>query len=66
MAVVVHPEFEYVKVYDNNHKTHLIIAKCRLEDFYPPKTSKGAYEIKETMKGKDLEGLEYVPLFEYM
>ena len=50
LALVVNPTFDYVKVYDPQHKTHFIIAECRLGDLYPTK-QKDAYEIKQRYKG---------------
>lgn len=32
LALVVHPDFDYVKVFDKSHNTHFVIAECRLTE----------------------------------
>ena len=60
VAIMVHPDFEYVKVEFNGDK--LIMAKERLDPVLKPL---GNYKILETFKGSELKGLEYeYPLLE--
>jgi len=56
-AIAVGPDFTYVKVKFNNE--YYILAKERLEVL----AKEGKYEIVEELKGKDLVGLEYKPLY---
>jgi isoleucyl-tRNA synthetase len=72
-ALAIHPDFEYVKIRilhtdgetnselgEGEHMTadqHLILAKSRLDSIRQP------YEIIKTYKAKQLENLEYLPLY---
>jgi isoleucyl-tRNA synthetase len=68
VALAVNPEFEYVKVkvaasdsaQSDNSGATLILAKSRLSALKEKK-----YEIVQTLKGTDLVGLSYEPLFNY-
>jgi isoleucyl-tRNA synthetase len=62
LALVVHPEIEYVKVYDTKKDAYYILAKARLEHYAPQMPG---YKIVQTYLGKDLEGTHYHPLFAY-
>jgi isoleucyl-tRNA synthetase len=61
LGLCVHPELEYVEVYDEDKKFNLILVKDRLEVY--KKNRK--LEIKNTYKGVDLKGWKYEPLFPY-
>lgn len=39
------------------------MAECRISEYYGAK--KDGYEVVEKMKGKDLEGTKYTPLYDY-
>ena len=58
LAVVVHPDLDYVKI--KNGKTgHLyVLAKARVDAYF-----KEDFEVIETFKGQKLVGLRYEPLF---
>ena len=56
LALVVNPDFIYVKVWDKEHKTNFVIAECRMQDLYPANRGKDSYEIKQKYKGSDLLG----------
>jgi len=58
VALVVHPDHEYVKV--KTGEEYLILAKARLD------VLKESYEIVEKYKGKDLEYKEYEQLFPFI
>ncbi|MBU1728040.1 class I tRNA ligase family protein [Patescibacteria group bacterium] len=58
VALAVGEKIDYVKIALG--KEFLILAKARLS------VIKGEYKIVEEMKGKDLEGLEYEPLYSYL
>ena len=62
LALMVGPEIEYVKIHDHHAGKNFILAKARLPVYYP---DEGTYSILEVLKGKDLEGKTYEPLFEY-
>jgi isoleucyl-tRNA synthetase len=57
VALAVGPDVDYVKVRQGDE--FLILAQARLE------VLDGEYEIVERMKGKDLVGLDYQPLYPY-
>ena len=58
VALAVGKDVEYVKIKHN--EKNIILAKERLS------VIDGEYEIVEELKGKDLEGLEYQQLFNYL
>jgi len=58
VALVVHPDHDYVKVKTGNE--NLILAKTRLD------VLKGEYKIVKNYKGKDLEYKEYEQLFPFI
>jgi isoleucyl-tRNA synthetase len=62
LALMVGPEVNYVKVLDHESKKNLILAESRLSAYYK---EPGLYTVKEKMKGKALEGLHYLPPFNY-
>jgi len=59
MAVMVHPDIEYVKV--KTKEEVWIVAKERVDDVF--KKAGKSFEIVETVKGKDLAGLKYHHVF---
>ena len=62
VAVMAHPDLEYVWVRVNAEK--LLIVKDRLDEVMK-EAGVTEYEVVETVRGSDLEGLEYVhPLLE--
>lgn len=63
LAAAVNPDFVYVKVLDEKRNQTFIIAECRLKTV----VSQCNMKVKELgkMKGKELVGKKYVPLFDY-
>jgi isoleucyl-tRNA synthetase len=62
LALAVNPNFIYLKIKDLKRNDTYIVAECRIQDLYKdPK----AYELIEKIKGIDLEGTEYEPLFDF-
>ncbi len=61
LAVCVGPEIDYVEVKAKDGE-HVILAEARLPAYFK---NKGDYEIVRQMKGSDLAGLTYSPLFPY-
>lgn len=64
LAVAVNPEFVYVKFVDEDKQKTYIAAECRMKDVLKQCNIK-KHKIIEKMKGKDLEGKKYTPLFDY-
>lgn len=63
LGLAVGEEIEYVKVKEISTGRHLILAKALLAgSFKNPDTD---VEVLESMKGKDLLGLTYQPLFDF-
>eukprot|EP01114_Cavostelium_apophysatum_P008374 TRINITY_DN2080_c0_g1_i1.p1 TRINITY_DN2080_c0_g1~~TRINITY_DN2080_c0_g1_i1.p1 ORF type:complete len:1229 (-),score=422.42 TRINITY_DN2080_c0_g1_i1:80-3766(-) len=74
LAVCVHPDFDYVRVFDKANKKEYILLEKRLSEIFPkiPADKKDFnvenndfYEVKKRYKGKDLKGKRYTPLFDY-
>jgi len=67
LALVVHPEFDYIKVKDVKTGLFYIFAECRLGEVYKnyQKAATAPFEKISTVKGADLVGTKYVPLFNY-
>ncbi|MGM0431243.1 MAG: isoleucine--tRNA ligase [Spirochaetota bacterium] len=60
LALVVGPEVQYAKVKDGEE--YYILAKSKLSTYYKDESE---YELIEEYSGRDLEGIEYEPLFPY-
>jgi isoleucyl-tRNA synthetase len=60
LAICVHPELEYVLL-DTKNGEKYILARSRLNVYF----EEGKYRIERTYLGKELEGIQYVPLFPY-
>ena len=58
VALAVHPEYDYVLVEHNNER--LILAKARLH------VLDGPYTVLEEKKGKELQGIHYEPLYQFL
>lgn len=64
LALCVHPDLDYVKIWDEERQRHFILCDQLLGTLYKdPKKAK--FKKVESFKGKDLGGIEYVPLFDY-
>lgn len=65
MAVAVHPDMDYAKVKMSGAKgEETIIVMASQVEYVMQKGGYEKSEILSTMKGKDLEGLEYIPPFD--
>lgn len=62
LALAVHPDLTYAYVKDKSDNNTYLLARDLIENFYK---SESEYEITKEVKGKELEGLEYEPLFPY-
>jgi isoleucyl-tRNA synthetase len=70
-AIAVHPDLVYVKVQIGATGETLIFAEARMNDvlkeFYPlDSNAEVPFEVLERVKGSDLEGMEYEPLYSYL
>ncbi|CAG8595968.1 6726_t:CDS:10 [Ambispora leptoticha] len=64
LALCVHPDFEYVKIKDElTEHTYILLEKC-LTVLYKD-VKKARYKVLEKIKGNDMKGWKYVPLFDY-
>ncbi|MCE2983867.1 MAG: isoleucine--tRNA ligase [Parachlamydia sp.] len=62
LALMVNPMIEYVEILDHDSKRHYILASARLNGYYYDQDS---YTILRTIPGIELEGKQYIPLFDY-
>ncbi|KAI8955773.1 tRNA synthetases class I-domain-containing protein [Xylaria longipes] len=64
LALAAHPEFEYVKILDEKSGNHYILLEKLLTTLYKdPKKAK--FKVVSKLKGKEMEGWKYEPLFDY-
>jgi len=61
LAICAGPEIDYVAVRDIESGDVFVLAEARLSAYYKKEEQ---YEILKRMKGSDLEGLTYEPLFD--
>ena len=63
-GLAAHPDFEYVKILDEQSGNHYILLEGLMKTLYKdPKKAK--FKIVDRMKGKDMLGWRYEPLFDY-
>jgi len=62
LALAVNPKLKYVYIKDSKDKNTYLLAKDLLSRYYK---DSGEYKIAKEVLGKELEGLEYEPLFPY-
>ena len=64
IGLAAHPEFKYVRIFDEKSGKHYIMLENLLSSIYKdPKKAK--FRIVGNFKGKDMLGWRYKPLFEY-
>lgn len=64
VALCVNPDFEYVKIHDEKTGDNYILLESLITTLYKnPKKEK--FKVIERIKGSDLKGLKYEPLFNY-
>ncbi|EON96288.1 putative isoleucyl-trna synthetase protein [Phaeoacremonium minimum UCRPA7] len=64
LALATHPEFEYVKIHDEKSGNNYILLEKLLSTLYKdPKKAK--FKVLEKIKGRDMLGWKYQPLFDY-
>ena len=64
LACAVNPESQYIKIKDEESGKVYILAEPRLKEVCKQNKIK-THKVLMKMKGKDLVGLKYVPLFDY-
>ncbi|GAD96571.1 isoleucyl-tRNA synthetase, cytoplasmic [Paecilomyces variotii No. 5] len=63
-GLAAHPDFEYVKIFDEASGKNYILLESLLKTLYKdPKKAK--FKIVERIKGSDMKGWRYEPLFDY-
>lgn len=62
LALMVGPLIEYSEVEDHASKRHYILASARLSAYYKDSND---YTVLRTFPGLELEGMRYLPLFDY-
>lgn len=74
VALCVNPEMDYVKIVDTKTSHAFVLAKSRLPQLYPimnnkkkwkPEKAAETFVVKAEMKGADLVGKRYTPLFDF-
>ncbi|KAI9813181.1 MAG: isoleucine--tRNA ligase [Phylliscum demangeonii] len=64
LAIAAHPDFEYIKIYDEKSGDHYILLESCLTTVYKdPKKAK--FKIVQTISGKAMLGWKYDPPFRY-
>ncbi|GMF98837.1 hypothetical protein B5S30_g5532 [[Candida] boidinii] len=64
IALCVHPEFDYAKIYDEKTgNTYILLEKLIKALYKKPQAEK--YKVVGHIKGKEMSGWKYVPLFDY-
>ncbi|KDN49192.1 hypothetical protein K437DRAFT_233924 [Tilletiaria anomala UBC 951] len=64
LAVCVHPDFDYIKIFDEERQTNFIILEKLLSTLYKdPKKAK--FKKLQTFKGKEMEGWKIEPIFDF-
>lgn len=63
-ALCAHPDFEYLKIHDQDSDRNYILLEVGLKQLYKdPKKAK--YTVLQKFKGSDMLGWRYAPLFDY-
>lgn len=62
LALCVGPDIDYVAVEDQSDQSVYIMAEARLSAYF---SKADAYRLLKTVKGRDLQGQGYEPLFDY-
>jgi isoleucyl-tRNA synthetase len=64
LLIAVHPEYEYVEIVDDKTNKQYIMFESALPMVYKSK-KKAEYKILRKLKGKEMIGWKYEPLFKY-
>ncbi len=64
LGLAAHPDFEYIKIHDQDSGKNYILLESLLRTLYKdPKKAK--FKVLERIKGRDMKGWRYEPLFDY-
>ena len=64
LALCVHPDLNYIKIYDEERGLNYILLETRLVALYKdPKKAK--FKKVGQFRGEDMRGWRYTPMFEY-
>lgn len=64
IGLCVHPEMEYVKIFDEEKQRNYILMESLLKTLYK-KPAAAKFKVVDRFKGKTLEGLKYIPPYDY-
>ncbi|KAI6086772.1 isoleucyl-tRNA synthetase [Hypoxylon rubiginosum] len=64
LLIAVHPDFEYLEILDEESGKHYILLESGLSMLYKDK-KKAKYKVISKIKGKEMIGWKYEPLFRY-
>ncbi|KAK5164697.1 hypothetical protein LTR04_001752 [Oleoguttula sp. CCFEE 6159] len=64
VALAAHPDFEYVKILDEESGKHFILLEALMSTLYKD-LKKAKFKVVDRYKGKDMLGWRYEPLFDY-
>lgn len=65
LGLCVHPDIDYVFVADKKAGKTYVLAETRLVHLYKNPKKKAGFEVLRKVKGSDLVGIKYEPLFDY-
>jgi len=65
LAAAVNPDFDYIKLLNEESGKTYIIADCRLKEFKKDNKQMKKLKTLEKFKGTTLVGKRYTPLFDY-
>lgn len=64
IGLCVHPDLEYVKIFDDDKQRYYILMEPLIKALYK-KPAAANFKVVDRFKGKALEGLKYVPPYKY-
>jgi isoleucyl-tRNA synthetase len=65
LAAAVNPNFVYLKIHDEKRNKKFIVAQSRMADVAKQCGMGDKFKVLEELKGTDLVGKKYTPLFDY-
>lgn len=64
IGLCVHPDMEYVKIFDEEKQRNYILMESLLKTLYK-KPAAAKFKVVDRFKGKTLEGIKYLPPYQY-
>lgn len=65
LALCVHPDFDYVYIRDHATNQVYVLAQSRLVQLYKNPNKSKRFQLLKKLKGSQLVGMRYQPLFDY-